>query len=80
MFRDLQNLKGSQIGIITPYLSQLRLLSNHLTDPKRRQAFNDLLGIERTKELDDIEIKTVDGFEGREKEVIIFSCVRCNDG
>ncbi|WWC70009.1 uncharacterized protein I206_103953 [Kwoniella pini CBS 10737] len=73
-------LKGSQIGIITPYLSQLRLLSNHLTDFKRRQAYTELLGVERTRELDDIEIRTVDGFEGREKEVIIFSCVRCNDG
>lgn len=29
-------------------------------------------------ELGDIEIKTVDGFEGREKEVVIFSTVRCN--
>ncbi|WWC61936.1 uncharacterized protein I303_104522 [Kwoniella dejecticola CBS 10117] len=73
-------LRGSQIGIITPYLSQFRLLSNHLTDPKRRQAFTDLIGPDRTSELDDIEIKTVDGFEGREKEVIIFSCVRSNDG
>ncbi|WWC89106.1 uncharacterized protein L201_004024 [Kwoniella dendrophila CBS 6074] len=74
------DLKASQIGIITPYLSQLRLLSNHLSDSNRRSAFIDLLGNERTKELDDIEIKTVDGFEGREKQVIIFSCVRCNDG
>ncbi|WRT66587.1 uncharacterized protein IL334_003546 [Kwoniella shivajii] len=73
-------LRGSQIGIITPYLSQLRLITNHLSGSERRAAFVDLLGAERTKELDDIEIKTVDGFEGREKEVIIFSSVRCNNG
>ena len=37
-----------------------------------------MLGKERAVELDDIEIKTVDGFEGREKQVIIFSTVRSN--
>lgn len=31
-------------------------------------------------QLANIEIKTVDGFEGREKEVIIFSTVRNNSG
>jgi len=31
-------------------------------------------------QLTDVEIKTVDGFQGREKEVIIFSTVRNNVG
>lgn len=39
----------------------------------------DILGPLRAQEVQDIEIKTVDGFEGREKQVIIFSAVRCND-
>ncbi|WVR06847.1 hypothetical protein IAU60_003883 [Kwoniella sp. DSM 27419] len=73
-------LKGSQIGLITPYLSQIRLLTTHLRDPERREAFIDVLGSARAREIDEIEIRTVDGFEGREKEVIVFSTVRSNVG
>ncbi|MBA63323.1 MAG: IGHMBP2 family helicase [Planctomycetaceae bacterium] len=29
-------------------------------------------------EIEGVEIDTVDGFQGREKEVVIISCVRCN--
>ncbi|GAU36922.1 hypothetical protein TSUD_331950 [Trifolium subterraneum] len=53
----------SDIGIITPYAAQVVLLK-----------------MLRNKEnsLKDIEISTVDGFQGREKEAIIISMVRSN--
>jgi len=50
----------SQIGVITPYAAQARLLREKLPD-------------------EDLEIDTVDGFQGREKEAIVISLVRSND-
>lgn len=37
-----------------------------------------MLGSTRAREVPRIEVKTVDGFEGREKQVIVFSTVRNN--
>ncbi len=49
-------------GVVTPYKSQMHAL---------RQAF-DRAGVPTG----DVEIDTVDSYQGREKEVVIFSCVR----
>ncbi|KAE9454850.1 hypothetical protein C3L33_13239, partial [Rhododendron williamsianum] len=56
-------VQASDIGIITPYAAQVVLLK-----------------MMRSKEgkLKDVEISTVDGFQGREKEAIIISMVRSN--
>lgn len=54
-----------KIGIIAPYKQQIVELSTRL----------ERLESERDESLE-IEVKTVDGFQGREKEVIIYSCVR----
>nr|XP_043623797.1 DNA-binding protein SMUBP-2 [Erigeron canadensis] len=54
---------ASDIGIITPYSAQVVLL--------RMLRTND-------DKLKDLEISTVDGFQGREKEAIIISMVRSN--
>ncbi|KAK0615807.1 SEN1 N terminal-domain-containing protein [Bombardia bombarda] len=59
------DLKG-KIGIITPYKAQLFRL---------RQRFADAYG-EGIK--DEIEFNTTDAFQGRECEIIIFSCVRAS--
>ena len=53
-------IRMSDIGIITPYWSQVALLRDMV------------------KDLPDIEISTVDGFQGSEKELIVVSFVRSN--
>ncbi|KAF9219331.1 P-loop containing nucleoside triphosphate hydrolase protein [Gyrodon lividus] len=74
-----EHLRGEDIGIIAPYVAQISLLTRLLnTDEKYRKRFSANLGDYRKLQLSSIEIKTVDGFEGREKEVIIFSTVRNN--
>ncbi|CAI0438191.1 unnamed protein product [Linum tenue] len=56
-------VQASDIGIITPYAAQVVLLKI-------------LRGNE--DKLKEVEISTVDGFQGREKEAIIISMVRSN--
>ena len=53
-------IAAAQIGIITPYAAQARLLREKLPAAE-------------------LEIDTVDGFQGREKEAIVISLVRSND-
>jgi hypothetical protein len=53
-----------KIGIITPYKAQLKEL---------RRAFQSSCG---EKVFDEIDFNTTDAFQGRESEIIIFSCVR----
>ena len=57
---------SGKIGIITPYKSQLREL---------RDRFSRRYGVTIK---DTIEFNTTDAFQGRESEVIIFSCVRAS--
>ncbi|WP_457607468.1 IGHMBP2 family helicase [Nitratifractor sp.] len=54
-------LRATEIGVITPYLSQV----------KRIRRLLEARGI-------DVEVKSVDGFQGREKELIFISFVRSN--
>lgn len=78
-FSLVQNMMGHDIGVIAPYAAQIKLLTHMLrSDPVRRARFVEVLGKHRALEVPLIEVKTVDGFEGREKDVIVFSTVRSN--
>ena len=62
---DDYDFKG-KIGIITPYKSQLRELKERFVRNFGRNI------------LESVEFNTTDAFQGRESEVIIFSCVRAS--
>ena len=68
-----QFLKGGatpqQIGVITPYEGQ----RGHILQVMLRN------GTMRQQLYNEIEVASVDSFQGREKDYIILSCVRSND-
>ncbi|KAI2483897.1 SEN1 N multi-domain protein [Pyrenophora tritici-repentis] len=61
------NFKG-KIGIITPYKSQLYEIKERF-----KRTYGQTI-------VEDIDFNTTDAFQGRENEIIIFSCVRANGG
>ena len=54
----------SKIGLITPYEGQRAYLSSLITSAQFPSS--------------ELEIKNIDGFQGREKDIILISCVRAN--
>eukprot|EP00668_Euglena_longa_P046586 GGOE01062271.1.p1 GENE.GGOE01062271.1~~GGOE01062271.1.p1 ORF type:complete len:946 (-),score=282.70 GGOE01062271.1:89-2659(-) len=64
----LGGIKFHQVGIITPYAAQVRML---------RQCLQSAFGDAGTSML---EVHSVDGFQGREKDFIILSMVRSKAG
>ncbi|CAI5734695.1 unnamed protein product [Hyaloperonospora brassicae] len=59
----------NRIGVIAPYKQQIHEVRGAIG--KLEAAFDCRL---------DIDVNTVDGFQGREKEIIIYSCVRTSYG
>ena len=60
----------SRIGVITPYLAQVERVKSAFMDPRNHDL---------QKYCTDIQIATVDSFQGSEKDYVIISCVRNND-
>jgi superfamily I DNA and/or RNA helicase len=65
-------LTYADIGVITPYSSQVRKLREKIRGGMKWQT-----GAAKT-DVQALEIASVDAFQGREKELIIFSAVRSN--
>ncbi|QDZ18536.1 RNA helicase UPF1 [Chloropicon primus] len=63
------NINPEQIGVITPYEGQRAYVVAHMlrSGPLGQRLYKD------------IEVASVDSFQGREKDLIILSCVRSNE-
>ncbi|MBA45802.1 MAG: hypothetical protein CMB31_04365 [Euryarchaeota archaeon] len=63
------DISPNQIGIITPYNGQVRVIHDLMETSG---------GMEKGGKWNGVEVRSVDGYQGREKEVIILSAVRSN--
>lgn len=62
-----KRMKGKlTIGIISPYAAQVRTIKD-----KIGRRYNNHEGFE-------VRVKSIDGFQGQEDDIIILSMVRCN--
>ena len=64
-------LDGKKIGVISPYNGQVHLIKSLLANDA------DIIALVRSTSAT-IEVNSVDGYQGRERDVIIFSAVRSN--
>lgn len=62
-----RELEITEVGVVTPYVAQVRLL---------KRVIKNIIPEGQDPEL--LEIASVDNFQGREKDLIIFSAVRSN--
>jgi superfamily I DNA and/or RNA helicase len=72
-------VSGDDIAVIAPYAAQIRWLRQHAADfaAKLEPVEIDNSNVDAF-EINSLEIDTVDGFQGREKEAVVISLVRSN--
>lgn len=61
----------TSIGVITPYNGQVKLIKSLLASDEEMVSLTQKLTVP-------IEVNSVDGYQGRERDLIIFSAVRSN--
>ncbi|CAM9371654.1 unnamed protein product, partial [Scytosiphon promiscuus] len=57
------------VGVITPYRGQVHRIRQELEGSRRLKGGIEDGGV-------DVEVSTVDGFQGKEVDIVLFSCVR----
>ena len=62
-------VRGADIAVISPYAAQVRLLRSVLSAA--------LSGVDGAR---DVEVSSIDAFQGREAQCVVISMVRCNRG
>jgi len=79
-----KELSVLEVGVVTPYSAQVRALRvklrNELPNRLRGTGVDLTAGLTGRQATRALEIASVDAFQGREKELIIFSAVRSNRG
>jgi hypothetical protein len=61
-----ENFLGSKMGIVSPYAEQVRYIREQIAEETLWEGM-------------DVEVNTIDGFQGQEKDIIAISLVRSND-
>lgn len=70
----------TQIGVLTPWVgARMTLVNTHLVMDRYQAQVSLLSSRLRSLYGPELEIGTVDGMQGREKEAVIISLVRSND-
>lgn len=70
---------ASEIGVIALYRSQLALLRSSLSSAHTQTQCSELAAPSVGAGISAVELHTADKFQGRDKEVVLVSCVRSND-
>lgn len=70
LFKD--GVRPEQIGVITPYEGQRAYIVQYM-------SMNSTM-VDMREDYLKVEVTSVDAFQGREKDFIILSCVRANEG